>query len=172
MLDHLGKKPRTVKGKIAFSDDNLEGTSQPHNNALVVTLRIGGFLVKRVIIDQGSNIEIMYPDLYKGLGLNTEDLRKYDTYLIGFDEKMVTPERQIRLPVVADGKEVLVFIVVNAFSTYTAILVWLWIHDMGAVPSTLHVKVKFSIEEGVVVMRGDQKTASQCLVATINHEIK
>ena len=43
---------------------------------------------------------------------------------------------------------------------------------MGAVPSTLHVKVKFSIEEGVVVMRGDQKTASQCLVATINHEIK
>ena len=123
MLDHLGKKPRTVKGKIAFSDDNPEGTSQPHDNALVVTLRIGGFLVKRVIIDQGSNIEIMYPHLYKGLGLNTEDLRKYDTYLIGFDEKMVTPERQIRLPVVADGKEVLVFIVVNAFSTYIAILV-------------------------------------------------
>lgn len=43
---------------------------------------------------------------------------------------------------------------------------------MGAVPSILHVKVKFPTEEGVVVMRGDQKVACQCLVAVINHEIK
>ena len=27
---------------------------QPHDNALVITLRIGGFLMKRVMIDQGS----------------------------------------------------------------------------------------------------------------------
>lgn len=43
---------------------------------------------------------------------------------------------------------------------------------MGAVPSILHVKVKFPTEEGVAVMKGDQKAARQCLVAVINHEIK
>lgn len=63
--------------------------TQLKDNALVMTLRIGGFLVKRVMIDQGNGAEIIYPDLYKGLGLKDEDLTKYDTPLVGFDGKMV-----------------------------------------------------------------------------------
>ena len=43
---------------------------------------------------------------------------------------------------------------------------------MGAVLSTLHVKVKFRIDHGVAVVRGDQQIARQCLVAAINREIK
>ena len=39
----------------------------------------------------------MYPDLYKGLGLNPEDLNKYDVPLVGFDGKIVTPKGVIRL---------------------------------------------------------------------------
>lgn len=54
--------------------------------------RIWGFLIKRVLIDQGSGAEIMYPDLYKGLGLKLENLAKYDTPLVGFDGKVVVPE--------------------------------------------------------------------------------
>jgi len=50
------------------------GTIQPHDDALVVTLQITGFNVKRVMVDQGSGVEIMYPDLFKGLGLKLEDL--------------------------------------------------------------------------------------------------
>ena len=54
-----------------------------------------------------------------------------------------------------EGKEVMVtFIVVNSFSPYTTILGRPWIHAMGVVPSTLHVKVKFHIEQGVAVARG------------------
>ena len=64
------------------------------------------------------------------------------------------------------------FIVVNAFSPYTAILARPWIHTMGVVLSTLHVKVKFPTEQRVVVVKGDQKAIRQCLVALINHEIK
>ena len=64
------------------------------------------------------------------------------------------------------------FIVVNAFSPYTAILARPWIHTMGVVLSTLHVKVKFPTEQRVVVVKGDQKAIRQCLVAVINHEIK
>ena len=82
-------------------------------------------------------------------------------------------EGKILLPVMTKGKEVMVnFIVVNAFSPYTAILGRPWIHAMGVVPSTLHMKVKFPIEDGVNVVRGDQQVARQCLVSVINHEIK
>ena len=68
-----------------------------------------------------------------------------------------------------EGKEVVVtFKVVALFSPYTAILGRPWIHAMGAIPSTLHVKVKFYTEWGVTVVRGSQQVARQCLVVTVN----
>ena len=70
----------------------MEGTIQPHDDALVVTARINGFMVKKVLIDQGSGAEVMYPDLFKGLDLKNEDLSKYDTPLMGFDGRTVIPE--------------------------------------------------------------------------------
>ena len=56
-----------------------------------MTLQIGGFDVKRVMIDQGSGAEIMYSDLYEGLGLNLEDLMKYDSPLVAFNGSIVVP---------------------------------------------------------------------------------
>ena len=43
---------------------------------------------------------------------------------------------------------------------------------MGAVLSTLHMKVKFPTEDGIAMVKGDQQVAQQCLVIAINHEIK
>ena len=115
---------------------------------------IDGFLVKRVMVDQGSGVEIMYPNLYKGLGLKPVNLSKYNTPLVDFDGKVVTPEGQIKLLVVIKGKEVEVkFIVVNAHSPYTAILGCPWIHSIGTVPLTLHQKIKFPIEDRIAVVR-------------------
>ena len=59
---------------LGFSDKDKAGTIQPQDDALVVTLRIGGYDVRRVSVDQGSAVEIMYPDLYKELNLKLEDL--------------------------------------------------------------------------------------------------
>ena len=58
---------------------------------MVVTIRIGGYDVRRVLVDQGNGAEIMYPDLYKGLNLRPEDLEKYDSPLVGFDGRLVIP---------------------------------------------------------------------------------
>ena len=41
---------------------------------------------------------------------------------------------------------------------------------MGAVPSTLHIKIKFPAEQSVIVVRGSQQAARQCLVAVINRK--
>ena len=89
---------RSKKGNsliLGFSDEDKRGTIQPHDDALVVTLRIGGFDVKRVLIDLGSAVEIMYPDLYKGLNLKPEDLTAYDSPLLSFEGRTVTPKGQI-----------------------------------------------------------------------------
>ena len=107
------------------------------------------------MVDQGSRADMMYPDLFKGLRVKKEDISKYDMPLVRFDGQVVIPKGQISLPVNMEGKEVTVtFIVVASFSPYTAILGRPWIHAMGVVPSTLHVKVKFCTEQGIAVVRG------------------
>ena len=108
---------------IVFDDEDLERTIQLHDDALVIAAQISGFLVKRVMIDQGSGVDVMYPDLFKGLRLKNQDLAKYDSPLVSFDGRIVIPQGQISLPVSMEGKEVITtFIVVDSFSPYTAIL--------------------------------------------------
>lgn len=74
----------------------------------MVTTRINGFIVKRVLV-----------------GLKIEDFSKYDTPLVEFDGWMVVPEGQISFPVNIEGKEVMVnFIVVAHFLP-------LWLYSAG-----------------------------------------
>ena len=142
------KKAKKVTSPVlGFSDEDKIGTIQPYDDTLVVTLRIGGYDVKRVLVDQGSAMEVMYPDLYKGLNLKPEDLSAYDSPLVSFEGKTVTPKGQIRLPI-QTGSDVaeVDFIVVDAYSPYTAIVARPWLHALRAVSSTLHQKVKYPSE--------------------------
>ena len=158
---------------LSFTDADKLGTIQPHDDALVVTLRIGGYDVKRVMIDQGSAAEIMYPDLYKGLGLKPENLTTYSSPLVSFKGKMDVPKGQIRLHVQVGTDVVEVdFIVVDVFSPYTAIMGRPWLHTLGAVSSTLHQKVKYPSEDQMLEIVGSQSVARQCLVAVIQHKPK
>ena len=132
---------------MEFSDEDKIGTIQPHDDALVITLRIGGYDVKRVMVDQGSAAEIMYPDLYKGLSLRAEDLMPYSSPLVNFERKVIIPKGQIRLPVQTGSETVEVnFIVVDAYSPYTAIVARPWLHTLEAISSTLHQKIKYPSE--------------------------
>ena len=100
--------------------------------------------MKRVMVDNDSGAKIMYLDLYKGLNLRPEDLMVYDSPLMNFEGKMVISKGQIRLFVQAGTIVVEVnFIVVDAYSHYTAILARPWFHALETVSSTLHQKVKY-----------------------------
>ena len=160
-----------IRPSLSFSDEDKIKTIQPHGDALVVTLRIGGYDVKRVMVDQGSCVEVMYPNLYKGLNLKLEDLTAYDSPLAGFDGKFVASKGQIRLPVQVGSELVKVdFIVVDAYSPYTAIVARPWLHTLGAVSSTLYQKVKYLSRDRVEELVGNQTMAKQCLMSAILHQ--
>ena len=95
----LKRARRNFHLALSFSEKDIDGTIQPHDDALVFTLRIRGYDVKRVMVDGGSAVEVMYPDLYKGLGLKSEDLTPYSSPLMTFDGKLVVPKGVIRLPI-------------------------------------------------------------------------
>ena len=147
-VEDINPKPKRpsvdIQPALSFSDEDKIGTIQPHDDALVVMLRIEGYDVKRVMLDQGSGAEIMYPVLYKGLNLRPEDLTAYDSPLVSFYRKVVIPRGQIKLPMQVGSEVVEVdFIVVDAYSPYIAIVARPWLHALGAVSSTLHQKVKY-----------------------------
>ena len=87
------KRPRMdISLVLGFSDEEKVETIQPHDDALVVMLRIGGYDVRRVMVDQGSATNIMFPDLYKGLSLTIEHLTTYSSPLVSFEGRMVVPK--------------------------------------------------------------------------------
>ena len=91
------------------------------------------------MVYQCSAAKIMYPDLYKGLGLRAEDLTPYSSPLVSFEGKVIIPKGQIRLLVQTGSETVEVdSVVVDAYSPYTAIVARPWLHSLGAVSSTLH----------------------------------
>ena len=77
---------------------------------------------------------------------------------------------KIRLHVHTGSETVEVdFIVVDAYSPYTAIVARPWLHTLGAVSSTLHQKIKYPSGGQIEEILGDQTMARQCMVAAIRY---
>ena len=145
---------------MSFSEEDKIGTIQSHDDALLITPRIGDYDVKRVMVDGGSAAEVMYPDLYKGLRIKPKDLMPYSSPLMTFDGKLVILKGMIRLPIQTSPEIVEVnFIVVDTYSPYTAIVGRPWLHTLGAVASSLHQKLKFPSGDQVLEIRGCQSMA-------------
>ena len=84
---------------LSFSEEDKIKTTQPYDDTLLITLIIGDYDMKRVMVDDGNAAKVMYPDLYKGLNLKLEDLMPYSSPLMSFDRKLVIPKGMIRLPI-------------------------------------------------------------------------
>ena len=63
------------------------------------------------------------------------------------------------------------FIVVDAYSPYTAIMAKSWLHALGAVSSTLHLKVRYPFKDRIEELVGSQSMARQYLMAAIMHQL-
>jgi hypothetical protein len=156
----------SVTGTISFSDSDLHDVQLPHNDHLVITLRIGNYDVKRVLIDQGSFAEVIYQELYEKLGLGKSDLSEFSSPVFGFSGESTVPVGKTTLPVLAGPINLqMEFIVVQAPSPYNAIMGRSWLHKMRAIPSTLHQKLRFPTKDGVMEISGDQVAAKQCVLA-------
>ena len=64
------------------------------------------------------------------------------------------------------------FLVVDSQLAYNIILGRPWIHDMGAVPSTLHQMVKFPTPWGIRIIKGDQENSRSCYQTSLKGKTK
>jgi hypothetical protein len=160
--------PLTYDQQIFFSDEDLRDVQTPHDDPLVIKPRIGDSDVKRVLINQGSCSEILYPDLFHGLGLKQFDLQPYDAPLVGFSRESFRSRGKINL-IVHTGLISLdiKFLVVDVPLPYTAIMGRRWLHRRKVLPSSLQQKLCFPTDYGIMEIKGDQVTSKQCIMATV-----
>lgn len=94
------KKEKTeIKDIMTFSSKDLDKIQTPYNDALVVTLCIKDFNIKRILIDQGSSVEIIYNDAFKQMKLEDNDLALTISLSVGFNSQLELPIGKIILPV-------------------------------------------------------------------------
>ncbi|XP_020675416.1 uncharacterized protein LOC110094510 [Dendrobium catenatum] len=95
------KKAR-VDHTITFDDSDLEGVKIPHQNSLVFNASIGDpcYNVKRILVDNGSSVDILFYSIILNLGLSREKLQPAAGPLYGFDNRPIRVEGIISLPVV------------------------------------------------------------------------
>ncbi|XP_028122747.1 uncharacterized protein LOC114319881 [Camellia sinensis] len=144
-------------GEKDVGKEDLDMVQHPHNDALVITLKIGKFQVRRILVDQGNSCDIMYVTCYKGLGLHLDDLEQSNNPMVGFNGTPTWSLGATNLEVQAGTKKVSTeFTVIDTPSPYNVILGRQWLHAIRVVPSTLHQLLRFPTEHGIEKVRGDQ----------------
>ncbi|XP_028122002.1 uncharacterized protein LOC114319191 [Camellia sinensis] len=145
MREVLSVQPAVKKGMteerdiLSFSTKDLERVQMLHNDALVVTLRVKDFDIKRILIDQGSLVETMYYDAFKQMKLEDKALVPATSPLVGFNSQPEWPIGKIIFPVkVGSVVKQVEFWGLKVPSTYNLILGRGWLYAMQAVASTFH----------------------------------
>ncbi|XP_056843144.1 uncharacterized protein LOC130495693 [Raphanus sativus] len=154
--------------EISFTAREQEKVLAPNHDALVISLTIANCLVKRILVDNGSSSKIIFHSAFADLGLEPTALTRKATPLVGFSGEVKQTLGEVLLPVYAEEiNQATKFLVVDCPSSYIVILRSPWIHDMGAVASTLHQLVKFPTPWGIKAVKGDQENARSCYQTTL-----
>lgn len=143
------KRPHET-GQISFNDTDLERVTFPHDDALVIELRVSRLVIKLILINQESTSEIMYYKTFLKLNFTNLDLLLAEYPLFGFNANNEYPLCKITLPVRAGTKSVDVeFLVVKHLSPYNLIMGRSWLHIMQAMLSTYHQLLRFPKQHGI-----------------------
>ncbi|XP_071933874.1 uncharacterized protein [Coffea arabica] len=144
-----------------FFDDELPAEGIGHNKALYIVVRCNGKRLPKVLIDNGSALNICPWSTLEKLGLQDIKLRPSGTIVRGFDGAQREPIGEVDLVVEMGPAQFQITCQVMHFpSAYNVLLGRPWIHKSGAVPSSLHQLLKFVVNDKLITIFAEE----DCLV--------
>ena len=155
---------------IGFSEEDARRLHHPHDDALVVSIRIKDYNMHRVLVDNGSSTDILYYPAFQQMGIGRDRLIPMNAPLVSFGGTKVLPLGAITLSVVVGdysqqiAKDV-TFLVVDCSFAYNSILRRPTLNLWKAVTSTYHLMIKFPTDYGMEELRGNQVAAREYCVA-------
>ncbi|XP_050211638.1 uncharacterized protein LOC126661810 [Mercurialis annua] len=88
---------REVTQEVSFGPEDGGHVRGPHNDALVIEAVIRNHQVKRILIDEGSSVNLLTLEAFKEMKGSITDLRKASVPLIGLGGKPIRPEGTVNL---------------------------------------------------------------------------
>ena len=151
------RPPRTKeadKQAITFTDKDARKVHHPHDDAIVITLLIMGYATRRVLVDNGSSIDILYYLAFQQMRLGRDQSCLVNSPLVGFGGMKVQPVGTITLLVVVKAYPQQItkkvnFLVVDYSSSYNVIIERPTLNSWKTITSTYHLSVKFPTDYGV-----------------------
>ena len=90
----------TDEQAITFIDEDAERVHHPYDDAIVITLLIANYTTRRVLVDNGSLVDIFYYPTFQQMRLGRDLLRLVNSPLVGFGGMKVQPVGTVTLPVI------------------------------------------------------------------------
>ncbi|KAG7552311.1 Retrotransposon gag domain [Arabidopsis thaliana x Arabidopsis arenosa] len=151
---------------VMFEESETNGLDRPHNDPLVITLAIGDHDVSRVLIDNGSTIDVIFHETLRQMNIGMSQVNQTPRPVLGFSGETLMTLGTIQLPVQASGiTKIVDFSVTDQPTIYNAIMGIPWLNLMRAIASTYHLCLKFPMPNGVKMIWGSQKNSRMCFMA-------
>ena len=154
------KMARRESPIIEFSEEDARRLHHPHDDALVVSIRIRDYNVHRVLVDNDSSADILYYPAFQQMGIDRARLIPTNAPLVGFGGIRVFPLGAVILSItVGDYPQQITrdvtFLVVDCSFAYNDILGRPTLNSWKVATSTYHLMIKFPTKYGIGELRGD-----------------
>jgi hypothetical protein len=119
-------RPEWAKVPITFTEEDFKLTYVNHNDAMVIEVNIAGWVIGKILVDNGSSTDILFFKTFKKMNLSQHMLHPPEYPLQGFEEKPIKRVGKVSLPVSFGDldnarTETLTFDVVDIYHPYLAI---------------------------------------------------
>jgi hypothetical protein len=150
--------------QITFTEANINLVSFPHIEAMMIAAHIDKWNVTRVLVDNGSQAEILFLSTFEQMGLNKNQLKESSKPLYGFGGRKIEPLGSISLLVSFCSPsnartEYITFNVVDMSYLYNAIFERGLLNTFEATLHSLYLCLKVPVALGVISIHGNQKEA-------------
>jgi len=146
----------TACNNLSFSEEELPTEGKNHNLALHISVNCKTDALSNVLVDTGSSLNVMTKATYDQLSYKDPPLRRSGVMVKAFDGSRKNVPGEVDLPITI-GPHIfqITFQVMDIQASYSCLLGRPWIHEAGAVKSTLHQKLKFVKNGKLVTVNGE-----------------
>jgi len=143
----------TTNNYLTFNEDEIPSDGRGHNKALHISVKCMDHFISCVLVDNGSSLNIMPKTTLNKLSSDGIHLHPSTMVVRAFDGSKREVIGKVELLVqVSPCTFQIVFQVMDILPAYSCLLGRPWIHTAGVVPSTLHQKLKFLIDDKLIIV--------------------
>jgi len=157
----------TANNYLTFADEEMPIEGRGHNKALHVFVKCMDHIEAKVLIDNGSSLNVMPETTLDKLPFDPLHMRPSSMVVRAFDGSRHDVRGEIDLPIqIGPHTCQITFQVMDINPAYIFLLGRPWIHSVRVVPSMLHQKLKFVVEGQLVIVSGEEDILVSCPSST------